>query len=990
MTSVYRFVALVTILGCCCPTLAPAKEVSVDSSAVLKTLDKNHPRLILKDKDLERLKRLYAKDKVLQKCLKDVLEDADACAKKPMLTYRKIGPRLLHVSRECLHRIYALGLAYRWTGEQKYAEKAVENLLTVCAFKDWNPSHFLDTAEMSHAVGLGYDWLYSYLDVKTREKIRAGLVKNGFEPALSAYKSSWWSKSEHNWNQVCNGGMIIGALAIAESEPEYAEQIIILAIESLPRALKSYGPDGAWMEGPGYWSYATHYTAYGLAALQTALGKDFGLLQIKGLAESGNFPIYTSGPRGLYLNFADSGEKSFRRPMPCMFWLAQAFRNPLFAESEHAEIAKSDASAQHIVWYAPAPEERYAAKDLDRYFRGPVEIAVFRSAWDDPEALFVGVKAGYNQVNHGHLDLGNFELDALGVRWARDLGSDNYNLPGYWDKKRGGGRWNYYRLNSKSHSVPLLDGEDQDPLAISKFTKFESKRSSAFVLVDLTSAYKKFAKKATRGVAMLENRRAVLVQDEFDIEKTCELVWAMTTDAKINIREKDTAVLTLAGKKLIARILSPSIAGFTVESAEQKPPQKTNKGVRRLIVRLPQAKGNVRMTVLLSPVWKDNKVVETVEVKPLKDWSREHQLCQGYYQSEEAAKEQLAKFASSYSNLTEWKTRAEHIRKGILRGAELSPTPKKCPLNPIIHSMRRYKYYTVENVAFESLHGVFVTGSLYRPRVGKGPFAAVLCPHGHADKPDNYGRFRPNHQIRSATLARMGAVVFSYDMVGWGDWKNAGWRHNRPKVLKLQLWNSIRAIDFLTSLKDVDPKRIGVTGASGGGTQSFLVTAVDDRIAVSVPTVMVSAHFFGGCNCESGMPIHKSDTHETNNTEIAALAAPRPQLLISNGKDWTKNTPKVELPYIRNVYRLYDAQARVENVHLPEEGHDYGISKRTGAYKFLAKHLKLALDNIIKPDGSIDESFVVIENQDDMYVFGQEHPRPAHAVSAEAAELPWD
>lgn len=355
-------------------------------------------------------------------------------------------------------------------------------------------------------------------------------------------------------------------------------------------------------------------------------------------------------------------------------------------------------------------------------------------------------------------------------------------------------------------------------------------------------------------------------------------------------------------------------------------------------------------------------------------------LRQGAYFSEAEGAERLRKLAQTYPDKQRWENRAALIRQGLREGMNLPSAPTFAPLQPIRHSLRALNGYTVENVAFESVPGFFVTGNLYRPAGFAGKRPAVLCPHGHSATLN--GRFQEQMQQRCATLARMGAVVFAYDMLGYSDAQQS--THQLPNALTLQTLNSLRAVDFLVSLPDVDASKIGVTGESGGGTQTFLLTALEPRIAVSVPVVMVSAHFFGGCVCESGLPIHKRPTHETNNAELAALAAPRPLLLISDGKDWTKNTPAVEFPHLRRIYRLYEADDRVANVHLPAEGHDYGPTKRQAAYRFLARHLGLDLERVLVND-RVNESPNAVLDPAALRVFDDAHPRPTRAVVGDEA-----
>ena len=300
--------------------------------------------------------------------------------------------------------------------------------------------------------------------------------------------------------------------------------------------------------------------------------------------------------------------------------------------------------------------------------------------------------------------------------------------------------------------------------------------------------------------------------------------------------------------------------------------------------------------------------------------------------------EKLTRFEQSRDA---WERRAESIRTAILMGAGLFPFPQRTPLNVRSSNRRVRGSYSVEDIAFEAKPGFFVFGNLYRPVHPVGRVPAILVAHGHVYERGWYARTRPENQILCATLAEMGAVVFTYDMVGWGDSRQID--HHAHNVLQLQLWDSIRSVDFLESLPEVDPERIAATGASGGATQIILLAAVDQRIHASMPVVMVSSHYTGNEPCEDGMNIREVPGQaDTNNAEIATVIAPHPLMIVSDGDDWTRHFPEEDFPYIRHIYEFFGAAGNAQNVHFAKGKHDYGPSKRQVAYRFFSQALATA------------------------------------------------
>ena len=544
-------------------------------AVILKSLRQEHPRLLATRETFDNLKQRVITDTLLKSWHEQLRHEADKILLEPPSKYEiPDGLRLLNTSRRVVSRMQTLGLIYRLGGDHRYVERAWRELEAAANFPDWNPRHFLDTAEMTHGFAIGYDWFYDTWTPEQRNVIRTAMIDKGLNVALGVYrgtaKTSSWPRMRHNWNQVCNGGIGIGALAIASEEPALAGELLNDGLNSIQLAMTQFAPDGAWAEGPGYWNYATSYNVALLAALDSALGTDFGLANIPGFADCGAFPIYTTGPLGKTFNYADGSEGTIHAPQ--MFWLARKFHRPEYAAYQRQVLTAPQ--PLDLLWFDAALAQNTPPFPLDKYFRN-AEFVTLRGAWNGRDALFVGFKAGDNKANHSHLDLGSFVLDAEGVRWFVDLGADDYNLPGYF----GGQRWTYYRMRAEGHNTLVVNPTsqpDQNPRAATKIVRFDSRPERAWAIADLTAAYAGEAREIRRGIALLD-RKQVLVQDELNCITPADVWWFAHTPAQVKLSGNGaTATLSQGDKTLVAQILSPANASFRVMDAAPLPSSPRN------------------------------------------------------------------------------------------------------------------------------------------------------------------------------------------------------------------------------------------------------------------------------------------------------------------------------------------------------------------------------------------------------------------------------
>ncbi len=566
-----------------------------------------HPRLMWTPERIASARRRLTENHAgFCASLERLVHEAEELLKAPPPEYIITEGRLLKVSQDSLRRVYVLGTAWLLTGDERYADGATGVLRTICAFPDWHFAHSLDMAEMTHAAAVGYDWLHGRMNESERHMLRESIRQNALLPAVEAFDSDegprWMNGilRAYNWNLVCNGGLIIGACALADDDSGLAERIIELARPAMQPALQNFSPDGCWPEGVDYWSYALRYAAYATEALEGTFGSDGGLFATPGLSASARLLALTQAPSGEAMQWGDTGGKWLSdRARWLSAWSAVRFADPLCAAAAQAvSFADESCAPEQLIWYAEPAEK--VVFPLDVLAEGPVGVACLRSGWGDPAACWVAVKTGFNRANHGHLDLGGFELELDGVRWAIDLGTDDYELEGNWDRHEDGARrWQYFRYGSSGHNVLMINGSNQLLDGHAQFVEANINIDSPAVTIDISSAYKDQASLYRRTVALENGRSEVLIRDIMELPSHATIEWNMLTRAAVEI-DGGEVLLSQDGKKLRLRMeLAPAGGRWRCESAQQPPPQSANKGVNRLIYKVKSAAGNAELCMRL-------------------------------------------------------------------------------------------------------------------------------------------------------------------------------------------------------------------------------------------------------------------------------------------------------------------------------------------------------------------------------------------------------
>jgi hypothetical protein len=564
-----------------------------------KNLRKTQPRLVI-NSDLEKLVKTKLKtDPVIQNLYKAIQANTAVIQGKPLLERKLEGRRLLGVSREMLYRMNMLGMVYRIEKDSKVLNRINEEVVAVCNFTNWNPSHYLDVGEMSMAVAIALDWTAGKLPKSTIEMAKTALIEKGIKPSWpESGNQPGWAFGHNNWNQVCNGGMIAAAIAIAEKDPELAAKTIARALDGMVNALVQYQPDGVYPEGSTYWAYGTSFTIMSVAMLESAFGTDFGIANYPGLKESAVYRVLMNTPSGWYYNFADCGDKRSEGGDVALAWFASKTGNKSFFEKERflkpteelGELSRISGAA--LVWMSQYVEKEGIKVPENWKGDGSNPIVIFTGAENDPHNYYFGGKGGRGTTSHGNMDAGSFIFELNGVRWSIDPGNQNYNTleqAGFdlWNSTQTGQRWTLITKNNYGHSTLTVN----DSLFINNgqatLVNFQDGKTPVATF-DLTAVYGDKLKKAKR-TFLKDSPVSVVIEDNIETnEKTQSITWQMLTQADVEF-VKGGAMLKQDGKTLKLENISHPELQLSVVSLYPAPLKldRQMEGLKRIEIRIP-------------------------------------------------------------------------------------------------------------------------------------------------------------------------------------------------------------------------------------------------------------------------------------------------------------------------------------------------------------------------------------------------------------------